>query len=77
MRDKSWNLILDRVHGSYHLYDYTTDYAEAHDLFEEQASSPHGRQLRSLLGAFVERFHKRAPGTAVLARPADAVDIER
>ena len=77
VRDKSWNLILDRVHGSYHLYDYTTDYAEAHDLFEEQASSSHARQLRSLLGAFVERFHRRAPGTAVLARPADAVDIER
>jgi arylsulfatase A-like enzyme len=70
VRDSEWNLTLDRTKGVYHLYDYRNDYAEQRDLFEDAGRSPHALRLRALLGGFVEAFHKRAPGTAVLAPPS-------
>jgi hypothetical protein len=49
------------------LFDYKADYRETSDVYEEQAQSPHAKKLRALLGGFVEAFHRRVPGTAVVA----------
>jgi arylsulfatase A-like enzyme len=58
MHTDRWNLVLDRVRGSYELYDWTADYFEQDDRYEEQFRSPEVLHLKSLLGAFVERFHR-------------------
>jgi len=67
VRDAEWNLTEDRVHGTVQLFDYKADYRETSDVYEEQAQSPHAKKLRALLGGFVEAFHRRVPGTAVVA----------
>ncbi len=69
VRKGAYDLILDRLHGRYELYDWTRDYYEMHDLFEDEGRSSAALQLRWLLSAFVQQFHRRPPGTAVLAPP--------
>jgi arylsulfatase A-like enzyme len=56
LRTDRYDLILNRKHGSYELYDWTADYWEQNDLYEEQAHTPEVAHLRSLLGAFVMRY---------------------
>ncbi|MDP9002537.1 MAG: sulfatase-like hydrolase/transferase [Myxococcota bacterium] len=59
LRTSRYNLVLDRAQGTYELYDWTTDYFEQHDLYEDQAQSPEVLRLRSLTSAFVQQFHIR------------------
>ena len=51
-----WNLVLDRVRGTFELYDWTTDYFEQSDLYEQQFQSPEVRQLKLLLSSFLSEF---------------------
>jgi hypothetical protein len=62
-----WNLVLDRTHGTYELYDWTADYFEQHDLYEEQFQSPEVLHLKSLLGAFIEHAGLRSGSHTPLA----------
>jgi arylsulfatase A-like enzyme len=55
-----WNFILNRARGTYELYDFSRDYFEQHDLYEEQARSPEVMHLKSLLGAFMQAFASNA-----------------
>ncbi|HZU83637.1 MAG TPA: sulfatase [Polyangiaceae bacterium] len=48
-----YNLVLDRVRGTYELYDFERDYFEQQDLYEEEVRSPEVARMRTLLGAFV------------------------
>jgi arylsulfatase A-like enzyme len=62
-----WNLVLNRVSGTYELYDWTADYFEQHDLYEEMAHASEVLRLKSLLAAFIIQYgHTR---TAALAAP--------
>jgi arylsulfatase A-like enzyme len=63
VRNSRHNLVLDRTQGSYELYDWTSDYFEQRDLYEDQARSPEVLRLRSMIGAFVQQFHRRASGS--------------
>ncbi len=54
-----YNLVLNRVRGVYELYDWTVDYYEQHDLYEERAGLPEIRRLRALLSAFVAQSSGR------------------
>jgi arylsulfatase A-like enzyme len=65
VRSGRYDLVLDRLEGTYQLYDWNADYFEEHELYEDQARSSEVVRLRSLLGAFVEQFHRRAPGAAL------------
>ncbi len=56
VRTDKWDLILNRKHGTYELYDWTADYWEQNDLYEELARTPDVAHLRSLLGGFVMRY---------------------
>jgi arylsulfatase A-like enzyme len=67
VRTDRYDLILNREHGTYELYDWTVDYYEQHDLYEERSRSPEATRLRSLLGAFVE---KHASAIVVSTTPA-------
>lgn len=62
VRQGRFNLVLDRVHGTYELYDWTSDYFEQRDLYEDEARSPEALRLRALLGSFMEEFNHRGPG---------------
>jgi arylsulfatase A-like enzyme len=62
VRSGHYNLVLDRTRASYELYDWTADYFEQRDLYEDQARSPEVLQLRSLVGFFVQKFHDWGPG---------------
>jgi choline-sulfatase len=62
VRNARYNLVLDRTRGMYELYDWTADYFERRDLYEDQARSPDVLRLRSLLGSFVLRYHNRWQG---------------
>ena len=68
VRDGRFNLVLDRVHGTYELYDWRADYFEQHDLYEDQATAPASVHLRSLLGSFVQQFDRRAPARTPYVR---------
>jgi choline-sulfatase len=57
IRSRRYNLVLDRARGSAELYDWTADYFERRDLYEEEARSPEVLHLRSLLSAFLQQFH--------------------
>lgn len=50
-----YNLVLNRARGTYELYDWTADYFEQNDLFEERAHDPGVRDLKALLAAFVQQ----------------------
>jgi choline-sulfatase len=63
VRSRRHNLVLDRAQGGYELYDWTSDYFEQRDLYEDQAQSPEVLRLRSLLSAFVQQFHRKATGS--------------
>jgi arylsulfatase A-like enzyme len=52
----SYNLVLNRLNGTYELYDWTTDYYEQHDLYETDARLPEVQHLKSLLSAFLHQF---------------------
>jgi arylsulfatase A-like enzyme len=65
VQDEKYNLILNRDHGNYELYDWTTDYYEQQELYEVMAHSPEVARLRSLLAAFVGQFDSR-PDSAVI-----------
>jgi arylsulfatase A-like enzyme len=69
VRSGSYNLVLDRVQGSYELYDFEEDYFERRDLYEDRVRSAEVSRMRSLLAAFVEQYHRRSPGSAVLSGP--------
>ena len=71
VRDATWDLILDRKRASYHLFDYARDYQETRDLYEDQGKSPHALRMKRLLGTFVEEFHRRTPGTAIMPSVPD------
>jgi choline-sulfatase len=59
----NYNFILNRLKGTYELYDWTTDYYEQRDLYEEQSRSPNVKHLKSLLSSFLQQFgHKDKPG---------------
>ncbi|HXX69744.1 MAG TPA: sulfatase-like hydrolase/transferase [Polyangiaceae bacterium] len=68
VREGRFNLVLDRVHGTYELYDWRADYFEQHDLYEDQATSPVSVHLRSLLGSFVQQFDRHVPARTPYAR---------
>ncbi|MFO0680037.1 MAG: sulfatase [Polyangiaceae bacterium] len=57
VRDGRWNLVLDRTTGHYELYDWTTDYWEVKDRYEENGRAPEVRRLKALLGTFLQEFH--------------------
>jgi arylsulfatase A-like enzyme len=57
IRSRLYNLVLDRTRGSAELYDWTDDYFEEHDIYEDQARSPDVLHLRSLVSSFVQQFH--------------------
>jgi arylsulfatase A-like enzyme len=59
VRQDRYNLILDRVRGTYELYDWTADYFEQRDLYEELSRSPDVLRWKSVLGAFVEHFDRQ------------------
>jgi arylsulfatase A-like enzyme len=71
VRNSRYDLVLDRLEGTYELYDWSTDYFEEHEIYEDRARSSDVVRLRSLVGAFVEQFHRRAPGTALMLAPGD------
>jgi arylsulfatase A-like enzyme len=50
-----YNLVLNRLHGTYELYDWTTDYFEQNDLFADRSETPEARELKALLGSFVQQ----------------------
>jgi arylsulfatase A-like enzyme len=52
-RTDQYDLVLNRERGTYELYDWTADYYEQRDLYEDQARSPEVARLRSALGAFI------------------------
>jgi arylsulfatase A-like enzyme len=56
-RTDRYDLVLNRKHGSYELYDWNADYWEQNDLYEELAHTPEVAHLRSLLAAFVQRYN--------------------
>jgi arylsulfatase A-like enzyme len=59
----NYNFILNRLKGTYELYDWTTDYYEQRDLYEEQSRSPNVKHLKSLLSSFLHQFgHNDKPG---------------
>jgi choline-sulfatase len=70
VRRGRWNLILNRVLGTYELYDWTADYFELSDLYEEQAGVPEVMQLKSLLGAFITHYG-RTQGANLVAPATD------
>jgi arylsulfatase A-like enzyme len=72
-RTERWNLVLDRIHGSFALYDWNADYFEENDLFETLNRNPEVLHLRSALGAFVQQFHRRIPA----AQPLRAANDKR
>jgi arylsulfatase A-like enzyme len=63
VRNAHWNLVLDRLHGVYELYDWPHDYYEQRNLYEDDAGDPDARHLRSLLSAFIQQFDKAPVGT--------------
>jgi arylsulfatase A-like enzyme len=68
-RSRRWNLVLNRLKGSYELYDWPADYFEQHDLFEGDGRRPEVLHLRSLLSAFVAQYHSRPADQAMLPPP--------
>jgi arylsulfatase A-like enzyme len=71
VRTDQYDLVLNRVHGTYELYDWRADYWEVHDLYEEQARTPEVGRLRTLLNAFV--FKVQRGGVPAGAKPPVAV----
>jgi arylsulfatase A-like enzyme len=70
VRTDKYDLILNREHGTYELYDWQADYWELHDLYEEQARSPEIAKLRAMLGTFVFKVQRNA--TVTRPSPASA-----
>jgi arylsulfatase A-like enzyme len=56
LRTDRWDMILNRKHGTYELYDWRADYWEQNDVYEDQVHAPEVTKMRSVLGAFVLRF---------------------
>lgn len=75
LRTDQYDLILNRKHGTYELYDWRADYWEKNDLYEERGRTPEVAHLRSLLAAFVVRYDAAAteapaaPWRATVSRP--------
>ena len=69
LRTDRYDLILNRNHGTYELYEWSVDYYEQHGLYEEQSRSPEVAHLRSVLGTFLQTY---APRLAASTRTADA-----
>lgn len=68
-RTSRWNLVLNRLRGTYELYDWTADYYEQDNLFEDDGRLPEVMHLRSLLGAFVAEYSSRPADQATLPAP--------
>ena len=69
VRTDRYDLILNRQHGTYELYDWRADYWEEHDLYAELASTPEIARVRSLLAAFLLRYAVRAATTTPPTMP--------
>jgi arylsulfatase A-like enzyme len=69
VRTDRYDLILNREHGSYELYDWSADYWEEHDLYAELAGTPEIARIRSLLAAFLLRYTGNAAAKAPPATP--------
>jgi arylsulfatase A-like enzyme len=61
IRSNQYDLILNRLHGTYELYDWAADYWEIHDLYEELARLPEVARLRARLNAFVFQNARTTP----------------
>jgi len=55
----NYNLVLDRLKGTYELYDWTADYYERRDLYEEDSALPEVMHLKALLSAFLQQFGRK------------------
>ena len=64
-----YNLVLNRAHGTYELYDWKADYFEQNDLFEDRAQSREVRELKQLLGSFVQQVGVGSPAAAPASSP--------
>ncbi|MGA3122291.1 MAG: sulfatase [Polyangiaceae bacterium] len=65
-RNARYNLVLNRASGTFELFDWTTDYSEHHELYEDEARSPEVVRLRSQLRGFLHQF---APQASTLTLP--------
>jgi arylsulfatase A-like enzyme len=72
-KDK-YNLVLNRAHGIYELYDWTADYFEQNDLFEERADTREVKELKSLLASFLQQVGTRRE---IAAAPSPGDRLER
>jgi arylsulfatase A-like enzyme len=71
-KDK-YNLVLNRAHGIYELYDWTADYFEQNDLFEERADTREVKELKTLLASFLQQVGTRRE-IAPVASPGDRLE---
>jgi|HubBroStandDraft_1064217.scaffolds.fasta_scaffold09337_2 choline-sulfatase len=69
-----YNLVLNRAHGIYELYDWTADYFEQNDLYEERADTHEVRELKSLLASFLQQA---GTGHVVVAAASPGDRLER
>ncbi len=69
LRTDQWNFILDRVHGTYELYDWLRDPYEETDRFEDDARLPKVLRFRALISSFLQAYHRRPTGAALLPPP--------
>jgi arylsulfatase A-like enzyme len=63
VRTNQYDLVLNRKHGTYELYEWNGDYYEQQDLYEERAQRPEVSRLRSALGTFIRR-NTRSPSSS-------------
>jgi arylsulfatase A-like enzyme len=68
-----YNLVLNRAHGIYELYDWRADYFEQNDLFEERANTREVRELKLLLASFLQQTGTGRAFVPV-ASPADRLE---
>jgi arylsulfatase A-like enzyme len=73
VQKNGYNLVLNRAHGIYELYDWRADYFEQNDLFEERANTREVRELKSLLASFLQQTGT-GRAFAPVASPADRLE---
>ena len=67
LRTDQYDLILNRLHGTYELYDWAADYWELSNLYEERARLPEVAQLRAVLNTFVFKYRAGSPAKTPVA----------
>jgi arylsulfatase A-like enzyme len=65
MHRGNYNLVLNRLKGTYELYDWTRDYFEQDDLYEERALSPDVQHSKAILSAFLHQYGQTEKRTAL------------